>query len=443
MFCDCSANHFNVEPNAHVCPVCLGLPGALPVPNKRALELLVRLGTALGCKTNRHSYFERKSYFYPDLPKGYQISQYRAPLCTRGELKISNLKSQISNVGRGKAIRINRAHMEEDTAKLKHRGSKTFIDFNRSGVPLIEIVSEADIGSAQEAKGYLKELARLIRWLDISNASMEKGTMRLEANVSIQQNSKFKIQDAKVIPIGNYKLNPRTELKNINSFRFVEKAIDFEIKRQTRILESDGKLQQETRGWDEKKGESFVQRVKEESDDYRYFSEPDIPPVVVESKNLPASEAGWKVGGKKKEMPWEAEERLLKEHKLPYQYISVLAANRGVLGFFDDCVKEAGGRINPKLIARVIVNTKFDPSGNTPQDVVNRLLKYQEDMGLDEATISIAVRKVIGDNHKAVDEFKSGKESTLQYLIGQTMKELKGKGDAKIVKRCLLKDLSS
>ena len=259
MFCRCSADYFGKKPNTHTCPVCLGLPGALPYINEEAIKKCIQIGLALNCEVNPRSYFERKNYFYPDLAKGYQISQLVFPLNINGELEAEGEDGQV------KKIRINRAHQEEDTGKLTHQGNETLIDFNRSGVPLVEIVTEPDFNHSSQVKDYAKKLQQIFRYLGVSNADMERGDMRLEANVSVRKLASH-------LSSGNTELpDYRVELKNINSFRFMTAAIEYEIKRQTEALEKREKLTQETRGWNEDKKETYLQRSKEEAHDYRYF----------------------------------------------------------------------------------------------------------------------------------------------------------------------------
>ena len=289
MFCQCSADYFGAQPNIHVCPVCMGLPGALPVPNKTAIEWMQRIGKALGCTLPNHSKFDRKHYSYPDLPKGYQISQYDEPFAVKGEvsLKTPYLKGGL------KKFRITRVHMEEDTAKLIHEGNCSLVDFNRSSVPLVEIVTEPDFTDADDVKAFLEELQVIVRYLGVSDADMEKGSMRLEPNISVRVESQKSIKSES--PEIKFKLpSYKVEVKNINSFRFVKAAIEYEVKRQIELLEKGETPKQETRGYDDVKGGTYSQRSKEEAQDYRYFPEPDIPPfhfsdeyILAVEKSLP------------------------------------------------------------------------------------------------------------------------------------------------------------
>ncbi|MEK7078921.1 MAG: Asp-tRNA(Asn)/Glu-tRNA(Gln) amidotransferase subunit GatB, partial [Patescibacteria group bacterium] len=288
MFCQCKINQFDAEPNSHVCPVCLGLPGALPVPNKKAIEWTIKIGQALNCTINKHTKFDRKHYSYADLPKGYQISQYDEPIAVNGKLKIfnkeylmsntTNSQSPISNtqLPKLKEFRIHRVHLEEDTGKLIHKGSDTLIDFNRSGTPLVEIVTEADFTSSDDVKMFLEELHTIIRYLDVSDADMEKGTMRMEPNISVREVTNNKSTNPQIhkFELPKYKV----EVKNINSFNFVKRAIDYEVERHIVLLEKGETPIQETRGWDSNHNKTYSQRTKEDAHDYRYFPEPDIPP---------------------------------------------------------------------------------------------------------------------------------------------------------------------
>ena len=277
MFCACKNDPDHASPNTNICPVCLAHPGTLPVPNSGAITDIVKIATALGCKIATESKFDRKHYFYPDLPKAYQISQFDQPVGEHGAIVLNLITTK--NQRDTAHIGITRVHMEEDTAKLTHgTNGVTLVDFNRAGVPLVEIVSDPDIQSGIEAKAYCQELQTIFRYLGVSNADMEKGQMRCEANISVQEIGKFVDEGGVIKPVGDYKLNNKVEVKNINSFRAVEKAIDFEIKRQTKMLEKGETWVQQTRGWNDDKGETVMQRAKETSADYRYFPEPDIPP---------------------------------------------------------------------------------------------------------------------------------------------------------------------
>ncbi|MBI5358345.1 Asp-tRNA(Asn)/Glu-tRNA(Gln) amidotransferase subunit GatB [Candidatus Amesbacteria bacterium] len=364
MFCGCPANHFNTPPNSQVCPVCLGLPGALPVPNAKAIEWCIKLGLALGCKINLQSKFDRKNYFYPDLPKGYQISQYDQPLCVEGNLL---------------GHKIRRVHMEEDTGKLLHQGSETLIDFNRSGVPLVEVVTEADFNDSNDSDNFLKELQQIIRALGISSCDMEKGSMRLEANISVSPDESFP----------NYKV----EIKNVNSFRFVKKAVDFEVSRQIKLLETGQTPIQETRGFKETTGETFSQRVKEEAHDYRYFPEPDIPPFEFTQAQIEK----WR-----SELPiLPSQKRLqLVELGLSENYARIISADPEMYDvFMKNPTKQTADLLINKREARVV--------SNIPEEKIREV-----------------VSKVISANIAIVESIKAGKTQAIGALIGQIKKEL-------------------
>ena len=455
MFCGCSADYFSHKPNTHCCPVCLGLPGALPVPNKKAVEWCIKLGLALNCKIPLFSKFDRKNYFYPDLPKGYQISQYDRPFCVNGWLDI---KSQIPN---SKRIRIRRVHMEEDTGKLIHaniNGKKcTLIDFNRSGIPLVEIVTEPDIQNSEDAKIFLKQLYQIIRYLDISDADMEKGSMRLEPNISVRVKSqKFlrlpfsQIQDKRSgqakIKSNNELLdnndlpNYKVEVKNINSFNFVKKAIDFEINRQLEILVNGGVPKQETRGWDDKKNITYPQRSKEEAHDYRYFPEPDIPPVRWTTNQI------LNIKDQIPELPYKKIDRFIRNFQISQYDAMILTDDIKTANYFEECViliNRFGKKseISPKIIANNIINKKVNINKNTPAEIMNIIEKKAEKFHVDDKELEQIINKLIKQYPKAVKEYKTGKTGVLMFLIGQVMKTLKGKGDALVIRKFLEKAL--
>lgn len=412
MFCGCPAAHFGIEPNSQTCPVCLGLPGALPVANEKAIIDSIKIGLALNSKVRRKSKFDRKQYFYPDLPKGYQISQYDEPLCTGGFLETA--------YGR---IGITRVHLEEDTGKLVHAKVKgenvTLVDFNRSGVPLVEIVTEPDINSAKEAKEFAKGLRRLIRWLGVSDCDMEKGSMRLEGNISIRKPG-AKLADYKV------------EVKNINSFRYLEKAIDYEINRQNNLLSKGKKVMQETRGWDEIENKTRAQRSKETESDYRYFPEPDIPPLVLSDAFVNEIKKNQPILPKEYEISFE------NTYKIPVQYIKQLTEKRELAEYVNKVILLAKKeKINTKVIINKIVNEKINIEKINPK----RLIKdIKSDFSSKISSLKIIddfVDKSISALPKAVKDYKDGKKQALAVLIGEVMKISKGKADAKVAKEIL------
>jgi aspartyl-tRNA(Asn)/glutamyl-tRNA(Gln) amidotransferase subunit B len=329
MFCGCSADYFGKEPNTHTCPVCLGLPGALPVPNKQAIEWCIMIAQALNCEISSFSKFDRKNYFYPDLPKGYQISQYDLPFGLNGYMILKS----------GKKVGITRVHMEEDTAKLSHQDvngeSVSLIDFNRSSVPLVEIVTEPDFNSAEEVTEYLTRLRQIVRYLGVSNADMEKGDMRLEPNISLTTASEVPSTERRAQGITNKDLLPtyKVEVKNINSFRFVAQAIEFEKKRHAEILDLGETPVQETRGWNEAKQKSISQRVKEEANDYRYFPEPDIPPFRFTDEEIT------KIKAQMPELPDVKFERFKSEFGLPDYDVELVTRERAVADYFEEAAK--------------------------------------------------------------------------------------------------------
>ena len=410
MFCACPADHFGKKPNIQTCPVCLGLPGALPFANQEAITSVIKFGLAFNCKINKISKFDRKHYFYPDLPKGYQISQYDLPLCKKGIYHLA-----------GGMIRIRRIHLEEDTAKLIHKKGKTLIDFNRSGVPLMELVTEPDFHDAESVVLFLKEVQLIARYLGISNADMEKGSMRLEANISLSPTSGVGF-DSPEVNLPNYKV----ELKNINSFRFLAKAINAETERQKEILSLGQKVSQETRGYNEATGKTFLQRVKEEAQDYRYFPEPDIPPIRLEQftiNNLQLTIP---------ELPKQKRERLKKTYRLPNAYIEILVGDSKKADYFESAVAQIKN-VSPKTIADLIINRKLD---------IQKISKLTKVEYVSTRRVECAVKEVIGENFKAREDYKKGKSQVIGFLIGQVQKKLKGKGDIKLISKFLTENIN-
>ncbi|MBI4035315.1 Asp-tRNA(Asn)/Glu-tRNA(Gln) amidotransferase subunit GatB [Candidatus Daviesbacteria bacterium] len=412
MFCRCSADYFGKEPNTHTCPVCLGLPGALPYSNEAAIEDCMKIGLALNCKISERSLFERKNYFYPDLAKGYQISQYRWPLCINGKLKIEN----------GKWIRINRAHQEEDTGKLTHRGAETLIDFNRSGVPLVEIVTEPDFHDVEAVRDYAKKLQQLFRYLGVSNADMERGDMRLEANVSVR-------------PEGTTELpNYRVELKNINSFRFMVAAIEYEVKRQIEAIEKGEKVAQETRGWNAEQKSTYLQRSKEEAHDYRYFPEPDLPELRIEGSRVKSLESSLP------ELPWDKAERYQKDLGIKKADADILAESRELADFFESTLEHGKKhQVSVQEIANYIVNKKPDTSSVLPTQIIESLKGKNVGKIEDEEELKRLAEKAIEADPKTVADYKGGKLTAIQALVGGVMKLSSGKADVSKLKPILEK----
>ena len=507
MFCGCRNDPFHAgKPNIYTCPVCLGLPGALPVPNKRAIEMTVTAGLALGCRINKKSRFDRKHYFYPDLPKGYQISQYEKPFCVGGKLVIarseatwqSRLKTDRhapheDGARDDRVVRIRRVHLEEDTGKLLHRtidGEEvSLIDFNRSGVPLLEIVTEPDIRSAGEAKLVARKIHQIVRFLGISDADMEKGSMRLEANVSLLSvgdsgtifsgdarradpryhfldtlgsessltsssppgQSKSKVLSgsssivSKMTSSGQLQLpSYKVELKNINSFRFLERAIDQEIARQKEILSSNKAVVQQTFGWDTEKQELKPQRVKEEAADYRYFPEPDIPPISLSDRWISD------IRNQISDLPDEVFEKLIKAG-VSGQAAEVISGNKALAEIAMRGIRRIRGERGNKGGIREIgemrefgnwvLHHRQEAEAFSAEDLVEMFRKEKAEVVGDEARLGKWVEEAVAENRKAVEDYRKGKEAALQFLIGQVQKKAKGKAEVLIVKRILLEKL--
>ena len=495
MFCSCKNEPDLKDPNTHICEICVGHPGTLPVPNKKAIEWTVLIGKALGCSIRDLSKFDRKHYFYPDLPKGYQISQYDEPIAENGMIRLPFILDE--NVREVADIGIERAHLEEDTAKLIHNSDKsTLVDFNRAGTPLVEIVTKPDFKTALEAKVYCQELRNIVRYLDVSDADMEKGHMRCEANVSVQKSGSYEIVDGRVKPLGDAQLNAKVELKNINSFKAIEKAIEFEIKRQTEMIESGESWEQQTRGWNDQAGETVLQRKKESAADYRYFPDPDIPPFHPETLagnlSLP-------------ELPLAKRARFHEEYGFSYADAALLAANKQWANFAEavmtevvdwlyalpevsgdtDSIKEekkgkiarlTGGWMTNKLLGMLnerkksISDINFTPenfaelvaliyagrvNSTSAQKILIEMIEsdtdrdpthIMEERGYgqisDEGALEGIVDEVITNNPAQVEQFKAGKEPILKFLIGMVMKATEGSADPLVAEKILRDKLS-
>jgi aspartyl-tRNA(Asn)/glutamyl-tRNA(Gln) amidotransferase subunit B len=418
MFCGCENNPFHAsKPNIYTCPVCLGMPGALPVPNKKAIEWVIKLGLALNCKINLFSKFDRKHYFYPDLPKGYQISQYDIPFCYEGYLETSQGK-----------VEITRIHLEEDTGKLLHKTiddkKVSLIDFNRGGVPLVEIVTEPDIRSAAQAAEYSKLLRNIIRYLDIGDCDMQKGGMRLEANLSLSENG----------DLPNYKV----ELKNINSFKFMEQAIAYEVNRQTEILNSSKTPTQETRGWDVDKQRSFPQRTKETAQDYRYFPDPDIPPLQFTKEQIEK----WRK--ELPELPTDVVKNLKSKFKVEPKYSEKIITNPHLGSVSLKTAAMADGMdIAPNNIFKDIANKNIALTISTsPESLISDYKNYHQTDNIDVNELTGVVKEVLDTNPDAVIKYKAGKTQVIGFLMGKISQKLQQKLDMKQVRVELLKALS-
>lgn len=455
IYCGCSTK-FGGSPNTHCCPVCTGMPGALPVLNEKVVDYAVKAGLATNCNITRESKQDRKNYFYPDLPKSYQISQFDLPLCTAGNVSIV-VEGKEKNIG------VTRIHIEEDAAKLvrdPYTGG-TLVDFNRACVPLIEIVSEPDMRSAAEAVAYVEKLKGILEYIDVSDCKMQEGSLRADVNLSLR-------------PIGSEKFGTRTETKNLNSFRSISRMIEFEIERQREVLENGGVIIQETRRWDDEQGEGYAMRTKEEAHDYRYFPEPDLMPIKLSDEyinnikeNLP-------------ELPEFRKARYVEELGLPEYDAGIITSSKHLSDFFEEAViecknakavsnwimvdvirvaKEEGveydnlpftaqnlGKliklIDNKTISGAIAKTIFEEMVKNNKDPE----KIVEEQGLiqisDEDVIKEVVDRIITANQQSVEDYKAGKDRALGFLVGQCMKEMKGKGNPQILNKLILEYLN-
>ncbi len=454
IFCGCSTK-FGGEPNTQTCPVCIGMPGVLPVLNKKALEYAIKTGLAMNCKISKYSRFARKNYFYPDLPKGYQISQYELPICENGYIEII-VDGYVKKIG------ITRIHMEEDAGKNIHEetGQYSFVDLNRAGVPLMEIVSEPDIRSPQEAVAYMKKLRTILRYLGVCDGNMEQGSLRCDANVSVR-------------PLGQEGFGVKVEIKNINSFKFVEKALEYEIKRQIKVLTEGGKIIQETRLWNSNSGITESMRGKEEAHDYRYFPEPDLVPIVVDQKWIDEIKA------QLPELPDIRRERFVSVYGLPKNDADFLTSEKALADWYEEAVKLGG---QPKAVANWIMgdmmrflnedNKTIEECTLRPSQLVGLLklidngtisgkiakIVFEEiyktgndaerivkEKGLVQISDASEIEKVVDDviskSLKEVERYKAGEEKLMGFFVGQVMKLTKGKANPQIVNELLKKKL--
>lgn len=456
IFCGCSTT-FGSGPNTQTCPVCIGMPGVLPVMNRKAVEYVIRTGLAVNCGIAPHSRFARKNYFYPDLPKGYQISQYELPLCEHGFVDIT-VNGETSKIG------LTRIHLEEDAGKNIHEGTgnQSFVDLNRAGTPLMEIVSEPDIRSPQEAAEFVKKLRTIVRYIGVCDGNMEQGSLRCDANVSIR-------------PVGQKELGTKTEIKNMNSFRFIEKALEYEIKRQIKVRNDGGRIIQETRLWDPNRGVTESMRSKEEAHDYRYFPDPDLMPIEVDNAWIE------QIRAQIVELPDARRQRFISQYGLPEHDAELLTAERATAEWFEQAVKSGG---EPKAVSNWMMgelmrllneeNKQIDECGLKPVQLAGLLQLMDkgvisgkiaktvfEDMyktgrdaeaivsekGLvqmsDETGIEAIVDEVLSKSPQEIERFRAGDAKLMGFFVGQVMKETKGKANPKIVNELLRKKLTT
>ncbi|MDS1028972.1 Asp-tRNA(Asn)/Glu-tRNA(Gln) amidotransferase subunit GatB [Bacillota bacterium LX-D] len=460
IFCGCTTE-FGGEPNTHVCPVCLGLPGVLPVLNKKVVDYAIKAGLALNCQIASFSKFDRKNYYYPDLPKNFQTSQYDLPIAEHGFLDI-----EVDGVE--KRIGITRIHMEEDAGKLMHSGetivssTSSLVDYNRTGVPLIEIVSEPDMRSAEEARAYLEKLKAIIEYTEVSDCKMEEGSLRCDANISVR-------------PKGTEKFGTKVEIKNMNSFRALQRAVEYEIERQIDLNEDGGKVIQETRSWDDTKGVTVSMRSKEEANDYRYFPEPDLVPLVIDKEWVDS------IKETMPELPDARKKRLVEEIGLSSYDASVITSSKDLAEFFDRTMEHyqdakivanwlmgellrllnAKGQtikespITPQALAELLIlqdkgtisgkiaKQVFEEMFNTGQSAENIVKEKGLVQISDEGAIGAIVEKVIANNPQSVEDFKNGKKQAIGFLVGQVMKETKGKANPALVNKLLNEKLQN
>ena len=455
IFCSCPTE-FGGEPNTHCCPICMAMPGTLPVLNKKVVEYAIKAGLATNCTIAKNSKNDRKNYFYPDLPKSYQISQFDMPLCTNGYVEIDTANGP-------KKIRLVRIHIEEDAGKLNHDeyGSGSLVDLNRAGVPLIEIVSQPDLRSAEEVDLYLKKLKSILEYIEVSDCKMQQGSLRADVNVSVRKK-------------GDEKLGTRTEMKNMNSFRSITRAIEYEVERQIEVLEAGGTIEQETLRWDEVSGKTFSMRDKEDAQDYRYFPEPDLAVINISEemiedirKSLP-------------EMPESRKERYITEFKLPEYDSNILISSKYLSDLFEDATKKCN---NPKAVSNwimtditkilnekeqepneipftaeqlgelVILIDKGTISSSIAKKVLDELFENPrspeqiiKEKGWiqisDEGAIKEVVQKILEVNPNSIADYKAGKDRALGYLVGQAMKETKGKANPQMLNKMFLEELN-
>jgi aspartyl-tRNA(Asn)/glutamyl-tRNA(Gln) amidotransferase subunit B len=455
MFCRCSADYASTPPNTHVCPVCLAMPGVLPVINEKAIEYTVMTALALNCTIPEYTKFDRKNYFYPDLMKGYQISQYDAPIGKKGWLTIGSNGSK-------KRVNITRVHLEEDTAKLLHRGDHSLIDVNRSGVPLMEVVSEPEISSPEEARDYLMKLHNILRYLGVSTANMEEGSFRCDANISIR-------------PVASKEFLPKVEVKNMNSFKAIYQALKYEAGRQGKVLEEGGELVQETRGWIDETGITVTQRTKEYAEDYRYFPEPDLPPLVLDRSWIEEIKA------RLPELPEARRDRFITQYGLSLYDANILTGSKAMADYFEDCVELAGpgkakmasnwllgdfsrllnatnteienAKIGPKHLADMFVLVDNGViSGPTAKAVLEEMFQTGKGAGdiireknlsqiSDASEIKEVLKQVMANNPGAVADYTSGKQQALTFLIGQVMKATRGRANPGVVREIIMQEL--